>query len=135
MPTGSIIGSQQAFGEALHSSNLDPLDELIAPDSVDHDPAPHQGLGPAGYQAMFGELRTAFSDLHVEVEHLLAAGDDVAFAYTVSGTHRGESQGHAPKGGAFSIRGMQVSRFLDGRLGERRGSSDQLGLMTQFGPA
>lgn len=35
---------------------------------------------PQGYREMFAELRTAFSDFHVEVEHLTATDDDVAFA-------------------------------------------------------
>ena len=84
---------------------------------------------------MFGEMRTAFPDLKIEVEHLTATEDDVAFAYTVSGTHRGEFQGHAATGGVFSIRGVQISRFVDDKLAERWGSSDQLGMLSQLGLA
>jgi len=131
----SNIASQQAFGEAVNSGNLDALDQLVTPDSVDRDPAPGQGVGPAGYKAMFGEMRTAFPDLKIEVEHLTATEDDVAFAYTVSGTHRGEFQGHAATGGVFSIRGVQISRFVDDKLAERWGSSDQIGMLSQLGLA
>lgn len=127
--------SQQAFGDAVNSGNLEALDALVAPDSVDHDPAPGQVAGPAGFQAMFGELRTAFPDLHIEVVHLTASGDDVAFAYTVSGTHQGDFQGNAPTGKSFSVRGVQISRIRDGKLVERWGSSDQLGILTQLGLA
>jgi len=131
----SNIASQQAFGEAVNSGNLDALDLLVTPDSVDRGPAPGQGVGPAGYEAMFGEMRTAFPDLKIEVEHLTAAEADVAFAYTVSGTHRGEFQGHAATGGVFSLRGVQISRFVDDKLAERWGSSDQLGMLSQLGLA
>jgi len=131
----SNIASQQAFGEAVNSGNLEALDQLVTPDSVDRDPAPGQGVGPAGYKAMFGEMRTAFPDLKIEVEHLTATEDDVAFAYTVSGTHRGEFQGHAATGGVFSIRGVQISRFVDDKLAERWGSSDQIGMLSQLGLA
>ncbi len=135
MSKESNIASQQAFGEAVNSGNLEALDQLVTPDSVDRDPAPGQGVGPAGYKAMFGEMRTAFPDLKIEVEHLTATEDDVAFAYTVSGTHRGEFQGHAATGGVFSIRGVQISRFVDDKLAERWGSSDQIGMLSQFGLA
>ncbi len=135
MSKESNIASQQAFGEAVNSGNLDALDRLVTPDSVDRDPAPGQGVGPAGYKVMFGEMRTAFPDLKIEVEHLTATEDDVAFAYTVSGTHRGEFQGHAATGGVFSIRGVQISRFVDDKLAERWGSSDQLGMLSQLGLA
>jgi len=131
----SNIASQQAFGEAVNSGNLEALDQFVTPDSVDRDPAPGQGVGPAGYKAMFGEMRTAFPDLKIEVEHLTATEDDVAFAYTVSGTHRGEFQGHAATGGVFSIRGVQISRFVDDKLAERWGSSDQIGMLSQLGLA
>ncbi len=135
MSKESNIASQQAFGEAVNSGNLEALDQLVTPDSVDRDPAPGQGVGPAGYKAMFGEMRTAFPDLKIEVEHLTATEDDVAFAYTVSGTHRGEFQGHAATGGVFSIRGVQISRFVDDKLAERWGSSDQIGMLSQLGLA
>lgn len=132
MSKKSNIAAQQAFGDTVNSGALQ-FDELVAADAVDHDPAPGQVPGPAGYQTMFTELRTAFPDLHIEVEHLVADGDDVAFAYTVTGTHDGPFQGHAATGRAIKVRGMQISRFAKGLLVERWGSSDQLGILTQIG--
>ncbi|MGI8869618.1 MAG: ester cyclase [Mycobacteriales bacterium] len=63
------LAVQEAFGEAVNNGNLDALNDLVAPDSVDHDPAPGQGPGPQGYRDLFSEMRSAFPDLHVEVEH------------------------------------------------------------------
>lgn len=129
------VAAQEKFGEAINTGKLEALDDLVAPASVDHDPAPGQGTGPAGYQAMFSELRTAFPDLKVEVDHLTATDDDVAIAYTATGTHDGELQGHAPTGKPVSFRGVQIGRFADGKLVERWGSSDQLGMLGQLGLA
>ncbi|MFF1835031.1 ester cyclase [Streptomyces sp. NPDC058231] len=130
------IAAQTAFGEAVATGNLDVLDEIVAPGSTDHDPAPGQEPGPEGYKAMFGELRTAFPDLHVEVEHLMATDDELAFAYTVTGTQLGELMGHPATGRTVSYRGMQISRFdSDGKLVERWGSSDELGMLRQLGLA
>jgi steroid delta-isomerase-like uncharacterized protein len=127
------ITSQEAFGEAVNTGQLEAFDDLVATNSVDHDPAPGQVPGPQGYREMFAELRTAFSDFHIEVAHLTAADDDVAFAYTITGTHDGPFQGHAATGNVIKVRGMQIGRFADGKLVERWGSSDQLGIMTQLG--
>ena len=127
--------AQTAFGEAVNSGDFAGFVDVVAQDSVDHDPAPGQVPGPQGYADMFGELRTAFPDMKVEVDHLVADDDNVAFAYTLSGTHTGEFQGHAPTGKRFSVRGMQISRFTDGKMVERWGSSDQLGILTQLGLA
>ncbi|MER5754961.1 ester cyclase [Streptomyces sp. NPDC002088] len=130
------IAAQTAFGEAVVTGNLDALDEIVAPDSIDHDPAPGQASGPEGYKAMFGELRAAFPDLHVEVEHLVATDDELAFAYTITGTHLGPLMGQPATGKKVSYRGMQISRFgSDGKLVERWGSSDELGMLRQLGLA
>ncbi|MFG2630730.1 ester cyclase [Streptomyces sp. NPDC048473] len=129
------IAAQTAFGEAVSTGNLDALTNLVAPGSIDHDPAPGQVPGPEGYQTMFRELRGAFPDLRVEVEHLVATDDELAFAYTIKGTHRGPLHDHAPTGKTVSYRGMQISRFENGRLVERWGSSDELRMMQQLGLA
>ncbi|MHA3701797.1 ester cyclase [Jatrophihabitans sp. YIM 134969] len=131
----SNIASQEAFGEAVNSGDLAALDALVAADSHDHDPAPGQVPGPAGYQAFFGEMRTAFPDLHIDVETLVADDDQVAFAYTLSGTNNGPFQGHDATGKTISVRGVQISRISDGKLIERWGSSDELGIMKQLGLA
>ena len=128
------VAAQQAFGEAVNSGNLDAFDALVALDSVDHDPAPGQVPGPNGYKAFFGEMRTAFPDLHVEVEHLVADDESVAFAYTLSGTHDGPFQGNEPTGKKVTVRGVQVSRFNElGMLVERWGSTDELTMISQLG--
>ena len=63
----------------------------------------------------------------------VADDEQVAFAYTLTGTHNGAFQGHDASGKAFAVRGVQISKFADGKLVERWGSSDELGIMTQLG--
>jgi predicted ester cyclase len=41
--------------------------------------------------------------------------------------------GIAPTGRRMKIRGMQISKFKDGKMVERWGSSDELGLLHQLG--
>jgi steroid delta-isomerase-like uncharacterized protein len=127
------VAVQRAFGEAVNTGDVEAFDRLVAPDAVDHDPAPGQTPGPAGYRAFFTEMRTAFPDLHVEVEHLVADDTSVAFAYTLTGINAGPFMGHAPTGKTIHVRGMQISRFDDGLMVERWGSTDQLTILTQLG--
>ncbi len=127
------IAAQQSFGEAVNSGNLSALRDIVAPNAVDHDPAPNQGMGPEGFISYFTELRTAFPDLRIAVDHMVADDDNVAFAYTVTGTHDGPLMGFAPTGRKISARGMQITRFENGKQVERWGSSDQLGIMQQIG--
>ena len=129
------VAAQEAFGEAVNTGNLEAFDTLVAPNCVDHDPAPGQVDGPEGFKAFFTDMRTAFPDLNVAVETLVADDDQVAFAYTLTGTHTGPFQGHEATGKSISVRGVQISKFDDGRMTERWGSSDELGIMTQLGLA
>lgn len=125
--------AQTRFGEAINSGNLEKLRELVSQDVKDHDPAPNQGPGPQGYIDFFTMMRNAFPDMKVEVESLVAAEDKVAFAYTLRGTHKGDFMGVPATNNKIKARGMQISRFRDGKMVERWGSSDELGILKQIG--
>lgn len=125
--------AQQKFGDAINSGNLEQLRDLVAPNVKDHDPAPNQGPGPQGYIDFFSMMRNAFPDMKVEVEHLVADEENVAFAYTLTGTHKGDFMGISGTGRSVEARGMQISRFENGKLVERWGSSDELGILKQIG--
>ena len=58
-------------------------------------------------------------------ETMVADEDSLAFAYTMTGTHKGLLMG-IPQGKKIGIRGVQISKFRDGKMVERWGSSDQL---------
>lgn len=127
------IKIQQQFGEAVNSGNLSALRDIVAPDAVDHDPAPNQGPGPEGFITFFTMMRTAFPDLKIAVEHMVADEDNVSFAYRVTGTQNGEFMGLPPTGRPINVRGMQITRFENGKQVERWGSSDELGILQQIG--
>lgn len=126
------IQAQETFGEAINTGNLDLIDDVVADSCVDHDPAPDQQQGPQGFKDFFGSMREAFPDFSVDVEHMVATDDEVALAYTLTGTHQGAFQGVEPTGRRVEARGCQVGRFEDGKLVERWGSSDELGILQQL---
>lgn len=121
------------FAEAVNTGNFDLFDEAVASGCVDHDPAPGQAPGPDGYRMFFSQMRTAFPDFTVALEALVADEESIAIAYTLTGTHRGPLAGIAPTGRKMKIRGAQLAKFKDGKMVERWGSSDQLGMLTQLG--
>jgi steroid delta-isomerase-like uncharacterized protein len=127
------IAALVRFGNAVNSGNLADLRNVISADSLDNDPSPDQGRGPEGYIRMFTETRQAFPDFNVDVVKLLADDDSVAFAYTMTGTHKGNFMGIPGTGRKVKIRGLQISRFENGKMVERWGSSDQLGILQQIG--
>lgn len=121
------------FAEAVNTGKYDLFNDVVEPDSVDHDPGPGQVAGPKGYRDLFTEMRKAFPDMKVEVDTLVADEDAIAFAYTFTGTQDGPLMGIPPTGKKVKIRGMQISKFRNGKMVERWGSSDQLGMLQQVG--
>ncbi len=133
MSADTNVKAQERMAEIINTGKLDSLDEVLAPDVVDHDPASDQGPGPGGFKDMFTAMRTAFPDLKVAPATLVSDDEHVALAYTITGTHDGDFQGVAPTGKKVSVRGMQIGRFEDGKIVERWGSSDELTIMRQIG--
>ncbi len=127
------IATTQRLGEAINSGNLNELHSVFAPNVIDRDPDPNQGSGPEGFIRFFTGFRTAFPDLHISVEQLVADEDNVAIAYTITGTHKGELMGIPATGRQIKARGVQIARFEKGQIVERWGSSDQLGILQQIG--
>ncbi len=116
------IATAQKMGEAINKGNLEEFHQIFAPGVVDHDPAPDQGKGPDGFIGFFTQFRTAFPDLKVAVDHMVADEDNVAIAYTVTGTQNGPFQGVPATGKKIKARGMQIAKFdANARIVERWG--------------
>jgi steroid delta-isomerase-like uncharacterized protein len=124
------------FIDALFTEgDLEATDDYLSDDFVNHDsplglPPDAEGMRTAG--AMF---RTAFPDWHSDLHALIREGDIVVERFTASGTHRGELMGVAPTGKLVELRGINIFRVHDGRITERWGRLDELGLFQQLGLA
>ncbi len=131
--TDQNVAAQQHLGELINAGEFDRFGEVFATDVVDHDPAPDQGPGLAGIQRFFKTLGAAFPDAHLAVDALVADGDHVSLAYRVSGTHEGDFLGVPATGQKIEARGLQIGRFQDGKIVERWGSTDELGILQTLG--
>lgn len=121
------------LNRALKSGNLAELDQVIAPVAVDHNPVPGMKQGLEGIKAAFGEVRVAFPDLVVTVEDVIAEGDKAACRVRQRATHRGTFQGVPATGKQVTQTGIDILRFADGKIIERWGEFDSLGLLAQLG--
>lgn len=127
------VAAQNTMGHAVNDGNYEALRQAFTANVNDHDPEPGQQPGPEGFVEFFRGLRGAFPDLEVAIDHMVANADNVAIAYTITGTHMGTFQGIAATGKRIQARGMQIARFEEGKIAERWGSSDELGILKQLG--
>jgi steroid delta-isomerase-like uncharacterized protein len=118
----------------FEQGNIDLLDELLAPDYINHTPAtPDLPTGPEGVKGVVSMFRSAMPDLRVVVEDMIAEGDKVATRYTLEGTHEGELFGVPPTGQRLSIKSFTAERVSEGKIREHWRVSDNLDMMQQLG--
>jgi steroid delta-isomerase-like uncharacterized protein len=109
------------------------LEELLDPDFVDHDALPGQAPGREGHKQILIAFHSAFPDLNVTTEEILAEGEKVVSRWTARGTHQGELLGIAPTGNGVTIKGIDVLRVAEGRIVERWAQFNSLEMMQQLG--
>jgi predicted ester cyclase len=76
---------------------------------------------------------TAFPDLNVTNEDLVAEGDFVMQRWTSHVTHNGPLLGNPPTGKKVTLQGINLFRINNGKIAERWGVFDAMGLMQQLG--
>ena len=108
-------------------------EELLATDFVDH--MPPLGTPPTreGHHQSLVMFRTAFPDLQITLEDLIAEGDKVVDRWTVRGTQTGDLFGVSRTGKQIEISGMDILRIEGGRIQEIWHIEDVLGMMRQLG--
>lgn len=123
---------RRVVDEVLNAPAPDAVAELFHPDYVYRAPG-EELQGVEGLTALLNGYRTAFPDLHVEIDELLDFGDATLMAFTMTGTHRGPLMGHAPTLRRIAVHGMVRSRFRGGRVVEEWEILDRLALFEQLG--
>jgi serine phosphatase RsbU (regulator of sigma subunit)/predicted ester cyclase len=105
--------------EAHAAGDLDALEELLAPDFVDHSLLPGQDPDREGYIRSAAEQHAALSDIRYIFEYQATDGDMVISRLTMRATHdRGMLFGVAPTGKAWSAPIIVIDRVSGGRIVE-----------------
>ncbi len=110
-------------------------EELVASDFVNHNPPPVPGIGHDrdGMLAAMRYMRQAFPDGRAASVNLVAEDDKVVVQDVVRGTHQGEFMGVSATGRQVSFEFIHIFRLAEGRIVERWGLVDAMGLMMQLG--
>ena len=122
--------------EALNSRNLDVLDELFAENYISHANPPRPDLvGVKDSKELLANYLSAFPDLHVSVEEILADGDAVAYRWILEGTHTGSNLilPIPATGKKVTIIGCSLLHVKDGKFVDEWEYWDQTALLEQLG--
>jgi steroid delta-isomerase-like uncharacterized protein len=124
-----------AFVEAFSSGNLSALDEIRAPDMVDHSTAAtrNQSYGLEGFKGRVNGHRLGMPDLQFSISNMILQGDLMASQWEMKGTNTGPYLGRPASGNSIRILGMNLERLDHGKIVEHWSYPDKLALMQQLG--
>jgi steroid delta-isomerase-like uncharacterized protein len=102
------------YAEVINGRDPDAVDRLLTDDFV------HNGeqRGRSGQKEAVRSFLDGFSDLHNEIELILAEGELVAAHQSWSGTHDGPFLGLGPTGRRVEFPSTAILRVREGRIAE-----------------
>jgi len=121
------------YEEVINKKKLDVVDELYAPNYVNHIAQFGLTSSSADVKKLFAEQMKAFPDWHITVDYVIQNGNKYIVKWTLTGTHLGSYFGIKPTGKKFKMTGVDIETIIDGKIIEHDGAEDMLGLLQQIG--
>jgi steroid delta-isomerase-like uncharacterized protein len=125
--------AQRWFTEVMNQGKEDAIDEITAPNFVDHDPLPGTSPDRDGLHDFVKQVRSAFPDVEAEIDDIIVEGDRIAVRSTVRGTHEGDFMGIAATGKKVEFANYDFVRIENDQAVEHWGTIDSAALMEQLG--
>lgn len=119
--------------EVWSDGNVDALEQFYAPSFIGHHPGAPDWVGPEQVREVARRTRQAFPDFRETVEDVITEGDKVVTRFTSHGTHLGPLHGFGPTGRSIAMSEIGIFRLAEGRIVEKWGELDRLGMHRQLG--
>lgn len=118
--------------EIIGEGRMDLIDEIYAPNYVEHDLHPGIPQGRDGLRTFFPALRAAFPDLKCVIIHEMH-GEKHLVHLRMSGTMTGDFPMMPGTGKFATWDEMHLSAMANGKITEHWAVIDQLGMLQQLG--
>ncbi len=118
--------------EVWDEGDLDALERFLSPDYKRHVSPTLPPLDRNGQIERLRGFRSAFPDITLTVEDVVAGDDRVAFRSTIRGTHRGPLAGLAATEKKIEVTLVDIVRIEDGSFAEQWGGPDMSDLFRQL---
>ena len=123
MSTKENIALVRRYLEARAKGDLNAMDEIMAPNFVNHTLAPGQQPDREGYKRQVAQFVTAFSAVRFVIEDQAAQGDKVVSRISGRGMYdRKEIMGVAPTGREVISMAIFIHRISGGKIAEEWGT-------------
>lgn len=126
--------TNRLVSDGVNKGNMAIIDEVIAPNAVDHSLPPGVPENREGFKMFLTTFRAAFPDLTYKIEDELADGDKVVQRVMGKATMKGDFQGMKASGKTATWQEIHIARFdAAGKLAEHWATVDQAGMLAQLG--
>ena len=128
-----LIKLGHLFAEIMSSHDLSRLNEIKAPNYVNHNPFAEPGL--EGSKKVLGAIIAGVPDLKVTAEDVFVSADGsrVVGRYRYDGTHTETLLGYSATGRPFAMRSIDIWRVENGRFVEHWDELNTLDVFIQIG--
>jgi steroid delta-isomerase-like uncharacterized protein len=125
---------RRLLDEMNNQGNITIIDELVAPDFVEHEANP-PGIPQdrEGVKQIFSMYHNAFADVHATIDDMIAEDDKVVVFMTVRATHVGEFAGVPPTGKRLEVQILDIFRVVEDQVRDHWGITDRLSMLQQLG--
>jgi predicted ester cyclase len=110
---------RRLFEEVFQNADINGLDDIVAPDIIDHDPVPDQPAGIEGIRHVIHFLHGAVSAPRFVIEDLIVEDDRVVARWRLSGTSNGTVPNMPPAGTPTDGGIIVIFRMENGKIVER----------------
>ena len=125
--------ARRLYDEVMTGGNLDPFDELVAEDFVEHEVLPGMPSDREAPRQMIQMAGEAFSGFRMIVEDMMQEGSKVVARIRMVGTHTGEFMGVPASGNKIDVAAIDILEFRGDQIVGHWGVTDTAAMMQQMG--
>jgi lactoylglutathione lyase len=131
---GSPVEIVQELFDRMAAGDDSAIDELVAPDMVNHAAGPQ---GRDGWKQTLAVIANDLGETHVDLHRIFGAADLVTVHMTMHGTHQASTMplltGIEPTGRSVAWTFIHIWRVAGGQIVEHWACRDDVGLLAQVG--
>ncbi len=125
---------RKIYDRIWNKGDISAVDELFDAEYNDHiiEGTPGTSPGPDGFKAVINQIRTAFPDMTIKIEDMIAEGDKVVSYWTNTGTNTSGLNGMPATGKKVEMEGVDIYRIANGKVVEVWGVHDVTELLWAY---
>jgi steroid delta-isomerase-like uncharacterized protein len=121
------------YNEALNKGNLELLNNIMSEDFIDYNSSSGQLQGLEGFKKFLNMVITAFPDLQIEIEDILAEGNKVIARLIITGNQSGSLGKIPPSNRKAEWTGIDILEIENNKIIGRWSERNLLSMMQQIG--